>query len=300
MMKLESLFSIPATDAEPRIPLRCGSNLWKDDFPLRVMWHDHRRNRKMHSHDFWELVIVVAGSCRHLMPEGEFHLSEGNVFILRPGMSHAYESVSDFALVNLLYGKNLIPELDMEDSPGYRALFHWNDSAGRIRYLKLTRKALEEMKDRIGFLEITLENRLPGYRFYAVAQFMEIIYRLSEYSMTGTGVQRQHDAFQLGSLLDYMQHHCREELRIAKLAEQFFISEVTLYRIFMKEFGEPPVRYLNRLRITQAQLMLLNSRDSISMIARNVGFSDSNYFTKIFRKFTNTSPREYRRNNIRQ
>ena len=68
----------------------------------------------------------------------------------------------------------------------------------------------------------------------------------------------------------------------------------------MKEFGEPPVRYLNRLRITQAQLMLLNSRDSISMIARNVGFSDSNYFTKIFRKFTNTSPREYRRNNIRQ
>lgn len=221
-MKLESLFSIPATDAEPRIPLRCGSNLWKDDFPLRVMWHDHRRNRKMHSHDFWELVIVVAGSCRHLMPEGEFHLSEGNVFILHPGMSHAYESVSDFALVNLLYGKNLIPELDMEDSPGYRALFHWNDSAGRIRYLKLTRKALEEMKDRIGFLEITLENRLPGYRFYAVAQFMEIIYRLSEYSMTGTGVQRQHDTFQLGSLLDYMQHHCREELRIAKLAEQFF------------------------------------------------------------------------------
>ena len=296
----ENFFSVPSAGIDPQIPLRCGNQLWQDDFPLRVMWHDHRRNRRMHSHDFWELVIVVAGSCRHLMPEGEFHLSEGNVFILRPGMSHAYEAVSDFALVNLLYGKNLIPELDMRDSPGYRALFHWNDGAGKIRYLRLTRKVLEEVKSRIGLLEITLENRPPGYRFHAVAQFMEIIYRLSEYSMTGTGADQRHDAFQLGALLDYMQHHYREEIRIAELAESFFISEATLYRIFMRELGEPPVRYLNRLRTAQAQLMLLNSRDSISTIARNVGFTDSNYVAKVFRKFTHTSPRDYRRNSVRK
>ena len=38
-----------------------GDNLWKGGFPLRVVRYDHRRNRRMHQHDFFELVLVTSG-----------------------------------------------------------------------------------------------------------------------------------------------------------------------------------------------------------------------------------------------
>lgn len=287
------------SDLDSHFPLRRGKDLWENNFPLRIMWYDHRKKRLMHSHDFWELVIVVSGSCKHLTPYGDYHLSAGNVFIMKPGMIHSYESVSDFALVNLLYGNDLIPMLDIGESPGFQTLFHWYDEESATQnsnlYLRLNHKLLEEMKQQINHLEMTLSSQLPGFRFHAVAQFMEILYRLSEYSLTTMMTTERDDSLQLGLLLDYIKQHYREKLSIAELAGVLFISEATLYRIFMKEFGEAPMSYINRLRVTQAQLMLLNTRESIAAIARNVGIPDSNYFAKCFRKYTFMTPRQYRR-----
>ena len=100
-----------------------GDALWKGGFPLRVVRYDHRRNRRMHQHDFFELVLVTSGHARHVTPNGSCDISEGDVFLIRPGTAHAYEAVSDFSLVNLIYAPQLLPLCDLAKSPGYQALF---------------------------------------------------------------------------------------------------------------------------------------------------------------------------------
>ena len=100
-----------------------GDNLWKGGFPLRVVRYDHRRNRRMHQHDFFELVLVTSGHSRHVTPNGSCEISAGDIFLIRPGTAHAYEAVSDFSLVNLIYAPNLLPLCDLAKSPGYQALF---------------------------------------------------------------------------------------------------------------------------------------------------------------------------------
>jgi transcriptional regulator GlxA family with amidase domain len=65
-------------------------------------------------------------------------------------------------------------------------------------------------------------------------------------------------------------------------------------RAFRAAMGSPPIAYLIQLRVNRAADMLRRSAQSITDIAFTVGFSDSNYFTRQFRKIVGVSPRVYR------
>jgi len=57
--------------------------------------------------------------------------------------------------------------------------------------------------------------------------------------------------------------------------------------------------FLKEYRIERS-LEYLNTKESISNIAEKTGFSDSNYYTKVFSKIKGCSPREYRKNLLKQ
>ena len=68
----------------------------------------------------------------------------------------------------------------------------------------------------------------------------------------------------------------------------------TLLPVFKKVTGYSPIDYLLHVRLSKAAEMLLRSEKTISEIAQECGFTDSNYFSRQFRKNYNLSPREYR------
>lgn len=73
------------------------------------------------------------------------------------------------------------------------------------------------------------------------------------------------------------------------------ISEDHLTFCFRQELGATPIEYLQRYRVHQARLLLKDSERSISEIALDVGFSDSGYFSRIFRRISGMSPEAFRR-----
>jgi AraC-like DNA-binding protein len=79
-----------------------------------------------------------------------------------------------------------------------------------------------------------------------------------------------------------------------QLAEAVGASEDYLARVFHRELGISPWDYLNRYRVYRAGQMLRGSDESVKAIAARVGFRDQGYFTRIFRKITGRSPREFR------
>ena len=74
------------------------------------------------------------------------------------------------------------------------------------------------------------------------------------------------------------------------------VNEDYLTRVFGQELGISPWDYLTRYRIARAKDLLRDSLDSIGAIGRRVGFPDPAYFSRVFRKHTGMSPREYRNN----
>jgi AraC-like DNA-binding protein len=80
----------------------------------------------------------------------------------------------------------------------------------------------------------------------------------------------------------------------SKLCENINTTRTKLYQIFADELGMGVSTYVRERRLKKAKELLKTTNDSISDIALSVGFSDYNYFTRVFKKQFGMSPYAYR------
>jgi AraC-like DNA-binding protein len=92
----------------------------------------------------------------------------------------------------------------------------------------------------------------------------------------------------------YLQNNFARPLSRTEIASEIGLNEDYLSRVFSRELGISPWDYLNRYRVLRARELLRHSDTSISAIARQVGFSDAAYFSRVFHRLTGSSPSLYR------
>mgnify|MGYP001328512341 CR=1 FL=1 len=96
--------------------------------------------------------------------------------------------------------------------------------------------------------------------------------------------------------IDYIENHYNEEINLKLIALHTGRSKNYLCSLFKKEMGISFVEYLNKIRVEQAKRKLRNTDEMIFEIAASVGYSDYKYFSTVFKKYTDLSPQEYRKN----
>jgi len=96
-------------------------------------------------------------------------------------------------------------------------------------------------------------------------------------------------------VLAYLHQNYTQPVTRKDIAAAVGVSENYLSQIFRQEMTISPWDYLNRFRIQQARELLFLSNETITQIATRVGFNDSAYFSRVFRKHTGQSPLDYRR-----
>lgn len=96
-------------------------------------------------------------------------------------------------------------------------------------------------------------------------------------------------------MTQYMQEHYTEKVTLDMLSDELHISKFHLNRLFSRSMGMTPNEYLTRLRINRAKLLLRQTGDSIADICEQIGFENPSYFIRLFRRFENATPGEYRR-----
>lgn len=95
-------------------------------------------------------------------------------------------------------------------------------------------------------------------------------------------------------MLDYVTHHFRENFTDQEICEMFDISRTTYFTAVKKAFGMNKTEYFNKLRVDEAKKLLASTHMTVREIAKDVGYNDQNYFTRIFKRHTGHSPLEYR------
>lgn len=85
-----------------------------------------------------------------------------------------------------------------------------------------------------------------------------------------------------------------ENWTLKQLGEQFRIHPVYLGQLFRKETGESFAEYLNHCRVEAAKKLLLETSLKVSEVAEHVGYCETVYFNRQFRKNVGVSPMEYR------
>lgn len=92
----------------------------------------------------------------------------------------------------------------------------------------------------------------------------------------------------------YIGEHFARKLTIDELCSQFFCSKSTLLHTFKNAYGTTVNKYLNEVRLEHAEKLLRQTTRPVGEVASVCGFSDQNYFSKVFLKRHGIPPRTYR------
>lgn len=114
-------------------------------------------------------------------------------------------------------------------------------------------------------------------------------------SISGSSITRNMGKVKLAEIQDYIQrNYGQKKLNLHEIARDLFISPSYLSRILKQYSGKSFVDALTEYRIEMAKQMLANPEIKTCVVADRVGYSDSHYFSTIFKKNTGKTPTEYR------
>lgn len=110
-------------------------------------------------------------------------------------------------------------------------------------------------------------------------------------------VSKHKDQFTLvNDVIDYINHHIKENLTVQQLADTFNISPNYLYKCFMKVMDKSPIQFMIDYRIALAKKYLCTNVFSLSQVSELCGFASQQHFTRSFTKSVGISPSSYRKN----
>jgi AraC family transcriptional regulator len=98
----------------------------------------------------------------------------------------------------------------------------------------------------------------------------------------------------LQRVLSYIEARLGETISLEDLAGEACLSPFHFARLFHRAMGQPPHRYVVERRVAAAQERLRTRRASMAEVALDIGFGTQANFSRVFRKLTGLTPREYR------
>ncbi|WP_338018412.1 response regulator [Lederbergia galactosidilytica] len=98
---------------------------------------------------------------------------------------------------------------------------------------------------------------------------------------------------------DYIDCYYHKSISLEEVAEQIGLSSYYLSKLFKEQYQVTFIEYLTQVRLEKAKNFLLEGTLPLKEIALTIGYKDPNYFSRVFKKETGLSPREYRNNYVK-
>lgn len=288
-------------------------DFFEENEELRAYFCSAPREKKLHFHEFWELIYVYegVGKCEWTKPEEtagnsrEDELVKAGCFLLiKPEQQHSLTSLPQkegaparvcCCIFTQTYFEQLSKELslldDLSDCVLYDMLFDRkpfcvqlnDDNAQNIRHL-MWLVAHEYNHFTVG--SQTVINSAMLSLFISITRLYDYQTNHSAPTVTRNG--------EIDNLIKYMRSNFGYRLTLEFLAAHVHLSREYLSRYFKKYTGKTISEFLLEIRISRAKELLRSSSHSVSDIAAYCGYPSVSNFQKAFKKATGVSPGAYR------
>ncbi len=244
-----------------------------------------------HSHKFYELYILADGKRNILIESVNYQLEAGDLLLIPQELAHGTEGGA--------YTRYLLvfTEEDLDDAQRETVSFLLNQKISmtteeKRRVLEILEIMLKLENNHTKVRRKINERNLQicfSYLFFILSELKN--FPSSKYSST------EFSSFSplTRKIINYINDNYREPVNLEELSKEYFISKSHLCHKFKKETKMTVIDYLLQIRLLNAKKMLQYSNKSVGEISHACGFSSPNYFSLIFTKHTQLSPREYRK-----
>lgn len=259
---------------------------------LAIYTSDPEDNNKEHCHEFDELVIVKSGHGLHVINSQPLFIKTGDVFYVKKDEYHFYDELGTLKLINILINpdvdfhfiKNIEPLLSKLTSDSLND-YAWLDNAGLAKAIDISKILFINKDEPANANTLKLEQE---------ALFLQLITLIFEYKHTVS----DNTEHKINKILKFVQNDCFSEINWNELSEQFEVPLRTLFRHLKEKTGMTPENYLKRLRLISARKKIRETDITITNIAFDCGFSNSNHFATAYKNVFGISPSTERVNYI--
>ena len=244
----------------------------------------------LHYHDEIELLSITEGEMTFVVNAKPRVCHKGDVIFFSPRIPHATYNATKPCAYTLVQFR---PEHYLGDGNNTGKYFNRFVRNTELPFTVIQNETLSRM----------IETALSEYETEAEAFDLAIkgsVYAMiallcREGALSAQNSVYSADIEKLLPSIAYIEEHFSEDISLEEVAGVQNLNPSYFCRLFKKASGSGFVDYLNFVRICKSEKLLAKSEKSILEIAYDVGFSSVSYYNRIFKRYKNCTPTEYRR-----
>jgi AraC-like DNA-binding protein len=247
-----------------------------------------------HFHPFYEILILLEDSADHLIDGKIYTIQLYDIVLLQPGLLHKSKYLegnpSKRVIVDFTFPKDLY---NLESS--YIDLLSLFQAP--VPIYRFERVYLEQILGILNEIFKLSKTLTPMNQMMIHHKFIEFLYELhkfKDYNIYENESIMDANTKKIYAITAFIHHNYKEPLSLEMIAKQFYISSYYLSHQFKYVTGFTLTNYIQMTRIKNAQQLLLSTNNKITGIAEGCGFNSFSQFNRVFNKFCNMSPTQFR------
>ena len=224
-------------------------------------------------------VFILRGKAMQREADREWHVQAPALLMQRPGGAFLYGADGQWDELSIAYSPAVWARCQS------LGLFEPECPAHQVTREATLHALASELLDRLETLEHPRQADV-------VDRLCELMVLSSTTAVDAIEIGEERDPIDL--VHEQIRKRYAQPLEIEELALEHGMSPSTLRRRWRRRFGNSPMQYLSRVRMTEACRLLMDSDEPIAQIANAVGYDDPLYFSRMFHKIVGLSPSEHR------
>ncbi|OPJ65245.1 helix-turn-helix transcriptional regulator [Clostridium oryzae] len=256
----------------------------------------HGQNFKMHWHEHLQIYYFIEGRAILECGKNRFQVSPGNIALANSNELHYVESLSDdlaFYMIRIAPSFLFSNQVDLLQTK-YLAPLALNRIAFRnmiesdVQILDCITRILQEYSTKETGYELAIKAASYQLIVLLLRGYVSKILTENELAERTRNLKRFEEVFQI------IEKNYAEKISLRQLADSVNISTYHFCRTFKQLTGKTTTDYINGVRLEKAAYFLEQTNLNITEIAIKCGFDSVNYFSRLFRKYYNTSATKFR------
>lgn len=260
--------------------------LSRDEVFSRSKIINKRQTSRIHYHNECELYFMLEGRTTYIIRDEIYSVETGDFVFIPRGIPHMTDSMGCMNRERLLlnFSEDLFTEKTMP----------LLDQLSRHRVIYVQESAMPVLKEIMYKIESEYQQKEANHGILLELYILELLTLLCRYQCQRKPNIEESDRI-VYTISEYISSHYEQDITLENLSKIFAFSEGYLSRKFKNVTGMGVNHYITYVRIGNAEKMLAETDCSVTEIAENCGFNNSNYFSMVFKKAKGVSPLTYRR-----